>query len=196
MNMHETSRPEETAAVRPRGDRVVVLGLAFLVLAASLAVLLGSPIPARAAEGDPICVDCHTDVSLEVVETWRSQNHGRNKVTCEVCHNTHESDFTPSPKVEVCMGCHDVGAIHEGFLPETSAAACMDCHTSNVHLMPGQASWFYSGLPSDKLAGEDTDAEGAITPSTGRRAAVIGAVIAVVFGLVLGLVIDRFVRNL
>jgi len=143
-----------------------------------------------------VCVSCHSSVSLEVVDTWRSQNHGRNGVTCEVCHNTHDSDFTPKPAVQVCMGCHDVESIHQGFLPQTPAARCMDCHTSNVHLLPGQASWFYSGLPPEKLLGEDGDKEGGIAGSTGRGAGVIGAAGAVVLGLLFGLVLDRFVRSL
>lgn len=93
------------------------------------------------------------------------------------------------------MGCHDVAAIHPDFLPETPAERCMDCHTSNVHLYPGQASWFYSGLPPEKLDGEQPP-EGEIAGSTGRAAGVVGAIIAVVFGLAVGLLIDRFVRNL
>jgi hypothetical protein len=170
--------------------------LASAALVAVFLILVLAPGSARAAEGDPICVDCHNYVSLEVVDTWRSQNHGSNGVTCDVCHNTHDSDFRPFPTVEVCMGCHEVESIHQGFLPDTPAAACMDCHTSNVHLYPGQASWFYSGLTEEKLAGEDTDPTGEIAPSTGRRAAVVGAVIAVVLGLALGFLMDRFVRNL
>lgn len=158
--------------------------------------LLATPPAAQAADGDPICVSCHTSVSLDVVETWRSQNHGRNGVTCEKCHGTHDSEFTPKPTVQVCMECHDVDSIHQGFLGETPAARCMDCHTSNVHLLPGQASWFYSGLPPDKLAGEDDGDQGAIAGSTGRGAGVIGAAVAVVLGLLFGLVLDRFVRSL
>ncbi len=184
-----------TFSVR-RTDRTALAAIALLIVTAFVLFLLGAPPAAQAAEGDPICVSCHTSVSREVVETWRSQNHGGNGVTCEKCHGTHDSDFTPKPTVTVCMGCHDVASIHEGFLPETPAARCMDCHTSNVHLLPGQASWFYSGLPPDKLAGEDGGDQGGIAGSTGRGAGVIGAAVAVVLGLLFGLVLDRFVRSL
>ncbi len=182
-----------------RTDRIALAAVALLIVTAFVLFVLGEPPVAQAAEGDPICVSCHSSVSLEVVETWRSQNHGRNGVTCETCHNTHDSDFRPKPTVAVCMSCHDVAAIHSGFLPETPAARCMDCHTSNVHLLPGQASWFYSGLPPEKLAGGDGGNggdQGAIASSTGRGAGVIVAAAAVVLGLLVGLVLDRFVRNL
>ena len=179
------------SALRAR-TLVVLLGAALVVLVLAVAV----PTVAWAADEEPICVACHTNVSLEVVDTWRSQNHGRNGVTCVVCHNTHDSDFRPQPTVEVCMGCHDVAAIHGEFLPETSAERCMDCHTSNVHLLPGQASWFYGGLPTDKLTGDEPPEDGEIAASTGRSAGVIGAAVVVLLGLALGFVVDRFVRNL
>ena len=187
-----------TSSVRPT-DRTALAAIVLLILTAVVLFVLAEPSVAQAAEGDPICVSCHSSVSLEVVETWRSQNHGRNGVTCETCHNTHDSDFTPKPTVAACMGCHDVAAIHTGFLPETPAARCMDCHTSNVHLLPGQASWFYSGLPPEKLAGGDGDnggEQGGIAASTGRGAGVIVAAVAVVLGLLFGFVLDRFVKNL
>jgi len=189
-------RASESAAVW-RADRGREIVLVLLFCAAFMLVLIaGAPTTALAAEGEPVCVTCHSSVSLEVVDTWRSQNHGRNGVSCVVCHNTHDSDFRPKPTVQVCMGCHDVATIHQGFLPETPAERCMDCHTSNVHLLPGQASWFYSGLPTEKLTGEDGGADVGIAASTGRGAGVIGAAVAVVLGLLLGFVIDRFVRNL
>ncbi|MHB1344687.1 MAG: multiheme c-type cytochrome [Thermoleophilia bacterium] len=177
--------------IRRTCARLLVLGCVAVVLTLAVAG------PASAAVGDdePVCVTCHTSVSLEVVTSWRSQNHGRNGVSCEVCHNTHDREFRAKPTTEVCMGCHDVESIHQGFLPETPAERCMDCHTSNVHLYPGQASWFYSGLPPEKLeGGEDPGPQ--IAGSTGRAAGVAGAVVTVVFGLLAGLLIDRFVRNL
>ncbi len=192
------SFPAAASLVR-RTDRTALVAFALLIVTAFVLFALGEPSVAQAADGDPICVSCHSSVSLEVVETWRSQNHGRSGVTCEACHNTHDSDFTPKPTVAVCMGCHDVAAIHSGFLPETPAARCMDCHTSNVHLLPGQASWFYSGLPPEKLAGGDGGnggEEGGMAASTGRGAGVIVAAVAVVLGLLVGVVLDRFVRNL
>ena len=191
--------PAVATAPLGRTALTVLVAMALLVVTAFVLFFFGGPPIAQAAEGDPICVSCHSNVSPDVVTTWRSQNHGRNGVTCETCHNTHDSEFRPKPTVAVCMGCHDVAAIHSGFLPETPAARCMDCHTSNVHLLPGQASWFYSGLPPEKLAGGDGASggdQGTVAASTGRGAGVIVAASAVVLGLLVGLVLDRFVRNL
>ncbi|MBU2603160.1 MAG: hypothetical protein KKA32_13495 [Actinobacteria bacterium] len=147
--------------------------------------------------GDPICVSCHGAVSREIVDTWRTQNHGRNGVSCEACHNTHGGDFRPSPDVGVCMGCHDVDAIHPDFRAETSAGRCMDCHTSNVHLRAGVSSWFYSGLTQEKLEGDQEPREGVdVAASTGRTVGVVVAAVTIVLGLVGGFLIDRFARNL
>jgi hypothetical protein len=178
------------------GRRAAGVQTRLLLLAcATLMLVVGMAGAAPAGGDEPICVTCHSNVSLEVVQTWRSQNHGRNGVSCEVCHNTHDREFRPKPTVQVCMGCHEVATIHPDFLPETPAERCMDCHTSNVHLYPGQASWFYSGLPPEKLDGTP-DPGNEIAGSTGRSAGVVGAVVAVVFGLLLGFLFDRFVRNL
>lgn len=147
--------------------------------------------------GDPICVTCHAGVSREIVDTWRTQNHGRNGVSCEACHNTHGGDFRPSPDVGVCMGCHDVDAIHPDFSAKTSAGRCMDCHTSNVHLRAGVSSWFYSGLPQEKLEGGPESPEGVdVAAGTGRTVGVVVAAVTIVLGLAGGFLMDRFARNL
>ncbi len=183
------------------------LKLVALVLCAAALLLMGtagsaaavtSATPPTTLPGDPICVTCHSGVSKEIVDTWRTQNHGRNGVTCEVCHSTHDGgDFTPSPNVGICMGCHDVDSIHPDFTAETSAGRCMDCHTSNVHLRAGVSSWFYGGLSPEKLEGGGEPREGVdVAASTGRTVGVVVAAVTILVGLVGGFLIDRFARNL
>ncbi len=146
-------------------------------------------------EGEPICVTCHESVSKNVVDTWRSQNHGQNKVGCPTCHNSHDQGFTPKPKAGVCFGCHDVAKAHPDFSPETPGSRCMECHASNVHWLPDESSWFQGGLPTSALD-QPTQPESNISASTGRAAGIVVVIVAVVAGLLAGLVFDRFVRDL
>lgn len=174
----------------------VALGLWTMAPPAEADNGASSPVTvATTPEGEPICVTCHDDVSHDVVETWRSQNHGRNGVGCPVCHNSHDQDFTPRPLASVCFGCHDVAVIHPNFTPETPAATCMDCHTANVHWLAGLSSWFYSGLPREDLTGSNEETVG-VSASTGRVTGLVVVAVALVLGLVAGFVADHFVRGL
>jgi nitrate/TMAO reductase-like tetraheme cytochrome c subunit len=148
-----------------------------------------------APAGEPICVTCHSYVSADVVDTWRSQNHGRKGVACPACHGGHDKDFTPKPMAKVCFGCHDVKAAHPDFTPETPGKRCMECHTANVHWLPGQQSWFQGGLPTSKLE-QSTQKPAEVSASAGRTAGVIVVIIAAIAGLIAGLVFNRFVREL
>ena len=150
---------------------------------------------ATTPEGEPICVTCHEDVSRNVVETWRSQNHGRNGVSCTACHNSHEQDFTPHPLSDVCFGCHDVVAIHPDFTPDTPAARCMECHTANVHWRADPSSWFYGGLPREDLTGSGEETAG-VSASAGRATGLAVVAVALALGVAAGFVVDRFVRGL
>jgi hypothetical protein len=146
-------------------------------------------------EGEPICVTCHASVSPEVVRTWRSQNHGQHKVGCPVCHGGHDQEFHPLPLAEVCFGCHDIAKIHGGdFTPATPGARCMECHTSNVHWLPGPESWFQGGLPPQDLVAGPPPPK--VSAATGTVAGIVGALLAVALGVLLGVVLNRFIRGL
>ncbi len=175
---------------------------ASVVLGLVTAILLALGGPARAQEaaptiqpGDPPCVRCHAYVSNDVVTTWRSQNHGRNGVGCPVCHNEHDHAFRPNPKAAVCIECHDLKTVHPDLTGALPASRCMQCHTGNVHLLPGQESWFQGGLPLTKLAAPTAPAVG-VSPGAARIAAIIVVGAALVFGLVVGLLYVRLARGL
>jgi|GEM_PF-1844272 len=176
------------------------LGLLALALLAALVVIIGfSAAPAWAQEGSegevPVCVKCHEYVSAEVASTWITQNHGRNGVECSTCHNSHGNSFEPNPTAGICFGCHDVPEIHPDFSVETPGKRCMECHTANIHLMPGQGSWFQGGLSKEKLEASGK-AESAFGSGFGRWAGILVVALTVLLGLAVGLVMDRFVREL
>jgi len=170
-----------------------VLALALVCAAAAVLLLTAvasSQTPSylttpSTAPGDPACVGCHAFVSNDVVTTWRTQNHGRNGVACPVCHHTHDGDFRPNPKAAVCFECHPVAKIHPDLSPTLPARRCMECHTANVHVLPGQGSWFQGGLPLSKLAAQPTT--GQASSGTGRIGAAIVVGLALAVGLVVGL---------
>lgn len=141
---------------------------------------------------DPPCVECHAYVSNDVVTTWRSQDHGSNQVGCPICHGTHDQGFRPKPTAEVCFRCHDVATVHPELGKTLPAARCMECHTANVHILPGQGSWFQGGLPASKLEGSASGVPAATT--TSRVAAAVVAAVAVVLGIVAGLLLARLAR--
>jgi len=185
--------PRGTSGTRAPRAAAGVLALALVLAAVAVLLLSGvasSQTPSylttpTTAPGDPFCVGCHAFVSNDVVTTWRSQNHGRKGVACPVCHHTHDSDFRPNPKAAVCFECHPVAKIHPDLSPTLPAGRCMECHTANVHVLPGQESWFQGGLPLSKLAAQP--ATGQASPGTGRVAAAIVVALALVVGVVVGL---------
>jgi len=188
-------RPPRADGRTPAGPRRLRATAAAGILGLLLLGVLGALPGAAAAQApEPICVQCHESVSREVVDTWRSQNHGSNGVGCPVCHNTHEQDFRPQPQAGVCFGCHDVAAVHQGFTPETPGTRCMECHTANVHLLPGPGSWFQGGLPPEDLVAQPEAPP--VSAAAGRLAAVVVVLVAAAAGIVIGLVLDRFVREL
>lgn len=182
--------------------RTLLPGLITLL---ALAVLLLGALPAVAQDegestittqpGDPICVTCHGSVSNDVVTSWRSQNHGQARVGCPTCHNTHAEEFRPNPKADVCAGCHDIKAAHPDMGPETPGSRCMECHTANVHLMPGEESWFQGGLPREDLSGEQPPPAGQVPPATARVAAGVLLAFAIAAGLVMGWLFVRLTRK-
>lgn len=179
------------------GVKAGVIALVLLAVALVLIMVPAAPVQAQeeSADGGPICVGCHQYVSTEVAETWATQNHGRNGVECAVCHSTHEEGIQPNPTARVCFGCHDVDEIHPDFTGETPGERCMECHTSNVHRMPGEGSWFQGGLSREKLESSQKP-ESAFSEGAGRYAGIAVVILAAVVGLIFGFIMDRFVRNL
>lgn len=171
------------------------IGLVAGILLTFVAPAWAQDTTATTQPGDPPCVRCHAYVSNDVVTTWRSQNHGRNRVGCPVCHNDHDHGFRPNPKAAVCIDCHDLNQIHPDLTGALPARRCMDCHTANVHLLPGQESWFQGGLPLSKLGAPTAPAVG-VSAGAARTAAFIAVGVALLFGVVVGLLYVRLARDL
>ncbi|MFQ5602430.1 MAG: multiheme c-type cytochrome [bacterium] len=58
------------------------------------------------------CVDCHKQVTPNIVSDWQLSKHNENEVTCGVCHGEGHTSATDVDKVEIptpatCADCHE-----------------------------------------------------------------------------------------
>ncbi len=58
------------------------------------------------------CVDCHKQVSPNIVSDWKLSLHSQNEITCSVCHSDkhkdpYDVDKVQIPTPETCANCHD-----------------------------------------------------------------------------------------
>lgn len=66
-------------------------------------------IPAQATSE---CVDCHLEVTPNIVQDWEVSKHSKNEVYCSVCHGDGHSsaadvDRVDLPTPETCAACHE-----------------------------------------------------------------------------------------
>ena len=67
------------------------------------------------------CVDCHKDITPNIVTDWQLSKHSENDVDCSVCHGDGHTSATDVEKVELptpetCQPCHEtqVGQFSKG----------------------------------------------------------------------------------
>jgi uncharacterized CHY-type Zn-finger protein len=61
------------------------------------------------AEG---CVDCHSQITPNIIDDWRLSKHSENEIDCSVCHGEgHQSADDVAqvslPTAETCRECHE-----------------------------------------------------------------------------------------
>ena len=59
-----------------------------------------------------VCVDCHLDVTPNIVSDWQLSKHSQNDVDCSVCHGDQHTSDQDVEKVEIptpetCKACHE-----------------------------------------------------------------------------------------
>ena len=72
------------------------------------------------------CVECHKNVSLNIVSDWQVSKHSQNDVDCTVCHGELHKDPYDVDKVQIptpttCANCHEERV--EQFMAGKHAAA-------------------------------------------------------------------------
>jgi len=58
------------------------------------------------------CVECHKDVTPNIVSDWQLSKHNQNEVSCSTCHGDEHKDSYDVSKVRIptpdtCADCHD-----------------------------------------------------------------------------------------
>lgn len=58
------------------------------------------------------CVECHRDITPNIVTDWQLSKHSQNEVTCSVCHGEGHTSAEDVSKVEIptpetCAQCHE-----------------------------------------------------------------------------------------
>jgi len=75
------------------------------------------------------CVECHQEVTPEIVKQWRSSKHGLMNFACYICHGDGKVEFYKKPGTDRCVSCHS-------GLPtdysKTVARNCFDCHNGHT----------------------------------------------------------------
>ena len=108
------------------------------------------------------CVDCHKDITPNIVTDWQLSKHSENDVDCSVCHGDGHTSATDVEKVELptpetCQPCHEtqVGQFSKGkhALGWAALTAMPTFHMQPMALtqgMKGCGSCHKIGLKSDE----------------------------------------------
>ena len=81
--------------------------------------------------GNADCVDCHNEISPEIVKQWEESAHGFTGVKCGVCHGD-EFNFKKKPENTICRGCH-AEQVENNIMAEKPCSTCHPTHSFNVH---------------------------------------------------------------
>ena len=75
------------------------------------------------------CVECHTEVTPQVVKDWKGSMHGKMNFGCYMCHGDGQVEFFPKPGSERCIACHSGKAVD---FSKTPVKNCFDCHKGHT----------------------------------------------------------------
>lgn len=106
---------------------MVLLLLAFAVAGAKTKTKKGHPVDM----GTMDCIECHTDVTPDIVKQWEQSAHGYIGVKCQVCHGD-QTDFQKVPKTDTCRGCH-AEMVENNTQPKLQCVACHKAHNFTIH---------------------------------------------------------------
>lgn len=75
------------------------------------------------------CVDCHTDMTPDIVKDWEMSRHGDVGFSCYLCHGDGQETFYAKGSDKDCLGCH---AAQEVDFEKSNVASCFDCHNGHT----------------------------------------------------------------
>ncbi|NOX88879.1 MAG: hypothetical protein GXO77_07620 [Calditrichaeota bacterium] len=74
------------------------------------------------------CMECHKEVTPDIVRDWEKSKHGVMNFGCYMCHGDGQVEFYRKPSTETCLSCHTgepVDARKGGNLQ------CFSCHNGH-----------------------------------------------------------------
>ncbi len=75
------------------------------------------------------CVDCHAEVTPDIVAAWKKSKHGVMNYGCYMCHGDGQVEFWAKPGTQTCQSCHS--GLHTDY-SKTVAKSCFDCHDGHT----------------------------------------------------------------
>ncbi len=107
--------------------RFVILCVAVLV---SFSYSFGAD--THSAEmGKKTCVQCHKEITPDIVKQWKASAHGYTLTNCGVCHGD-QKNFRVKPGNDVCIGCHST-QVEQNTVKGKSCATCHPPHHFTQH---------------------------------------------------------------
>ncbi len=112
----------------------VVLLMLFTTILLSLNLFAGQDKDKKMAKHPKVnfsvsCVECHTNVTPDIVKEWKSSKHGEMNFGCYMCHGDGQQEFYPRPGSDRCISCHGDHAVD---FSKTKATNCFDCHQGHT----------------------------------------------------------------
>lgn len=75
------------------------------------------------------CVNCHKEVTPDIVKDWKSSKHGEMNFGCYMCHGDGQQEFYVKPGADRCISCHGDYAVD---FSKTKFNNCFDCHQGHT----------------------------------------------------------------
>ena len=93
------------------------------------------------------CVECHRNVTPNIVSDWELSRHSQNEVDCSSCHGErHEDPYdvreAAIPTPETCAACHDAPTPIEQKLFVMFLEHRMRAFQGTFHANPDYSLWY------------------------------------------------------
>ncbi len=79
------------------------------------------------------CMECHQEVTPDVVKDWKSSKHGMMNFGCYMCHGDGQQEFYPQPTTEKCLSCHTGVPVDARKGGNLNCFTCHKGHTLKFH---------------------------------------------------------------
>ncbi len=79
------------------------------------------------------CVECHQEVTPDIVKEWKSTKHGMMNFGCYMCHGDGQVEFKVKPDTDNCLNCHTGEPVDASKGGNTNCFSCHKPHDLKFH---------------------------------------------------------------